>query len=220
MHLKNSRIGIVIVEDEREVRLGLKYLLNLDRDLMVVKGYQRAEELLEDLERDIVPDIILMDINLPGMDGITATKRIKDRYPGIEILMLTIFEEKGKIVKALQAGAMGYILKGTDPKELAAQIKTLYSGGTPISPKAARKLIDEIQHPGGDASPRDYKLTPKETDILKNIVEGYTYKEIADIQGISGSTVKTHIMHIYRKLEVNSKVEFVKKVLKEELIRF
>lgn len=218
--MQNRTITLAIVEDEAEVRMGLKYLLSLDPELKVLNVYRRAEELLTGLESAAAPEIILMDINLPGMDGITATHIITEKYSQIHVVMLTIFEEKDKILRALQAGALGYLLKGSDPKELAAQIKTLYSGGTPISPRAARKLIDEIQHPTPGTSSTDYKLTPRETEILKNIVEGYTYKEIAEIQNISISTVKTHIMHIYRKLEVNSKVEFVKKVLKEDLIRF
>ena len=164
------------------------------------------------------PDVILMDIGLPRMSGIKATRLIKEKYPEVNVLILTIFEEEEKILSAVKAGATGYILKNMEPGELVGQIKSLHKGGSPISPNVARKILQEFQKESSRASEADYHLTPREKEILKDIVEGYTYTQIADNRFIASSTVKKHILHIYQKLDVTSKVEFVKKVINEKLI--
>ncbi len=211
-------IRIVIIEDVEEVRQGLRYLLSLDPQIEVLKTFSSAEPFLESFPLLTIPDIVLMDIGLPGINGIEATSRIIEKYPETSILMLTIFEEEDKILSAIQAGATGYILKNTDPGELVAQIKSINSGGSPISPSIARKILKEFRKEKLYKEKRDYNLTPREKDIFKGIVEGLTYREISKRYNIASSTVKKHILHIYQKLEVNSKVEFIKKVLEEELI--
>jgi len=212
-------INIVIVEDSLEAREGFKYLLRLEKDIRVLKACESAEQLLDDGEVLAAAEVILMDIELPGMNGIKATRVIKKKYPGIDILMLTIFEEQDKILKAVQAGASGYVLKNSAPGELVGQIKSLADGGSPISPGVARTLLDEFrQKEDRGKSTDDYNLTPREIEVFKAIVEGYTYKEMADDMGIASSTAKKHILHIYRKLNVNSKVEFIKKVIDEKLL--
>ncbi len=211
-------IRLIIIEDVEEVRQGLKYLLSLDAELEIIKAYGNAESFINSFPLLTVPNIILMDIGLPGINGIEATKIIKNKYPDIDILMLTIFEEEDKILNAIQAGATGYVLKNTDPGELVSQIKSIYSGGSPISPNIARKILTEFRKDRHYNERKNYNLTPREKDIFKGIADGLTYKEISSLHNIASSTVKKHILHIYQKLEVNSKVEFIKKVIEEELI--
>ncbi len=211
-------IELSIVEDIDEVRQGLKYLIDADPEIKVIRTYDNAESFIESFPLFTIPDILLMDIGLPGMNGIEATQIIKEKYPEIDILILTIFEEEDKILNAIQAGATGYILKNTRPGDLISQIKSIHTGGSPISPNIARKILEEFRKESRVVEKKDYNLTPREKEILKAIVDGLTYKEISFRHNIASSTVKKHILHIYRKLEVNSKVEFIKKVLDENLI--
>jgi len=211
-------IKVVIVEDISEVRNGLKYLLNIDQQIDVSKTYKCAEDLLNELNSIALPDVILMDIKLPGINGIKATKIIKKMFPNITILILTIFEDEERILDSIRAGADGYILKNTKPGQLAEQIKSAYNGGSPISPFVARRILSEIQKEKKDTLKKDYNLTRREKEILKDIVDGYTYRQIAEKHFIAGSTAKKHILHIYQKLNVTSKAEFVKKVIDEDLI--
>lgn len=211
-------IKISIIEDIDEVRQGLKYLIDADPEIFVIKTYKNAETFLDSFPLLTVPDIILMDIGLPGMSGIEATRIIKKEYPHIAILILTIFEEEEKILNAIQAGATGYILKNTKPGELISQIKSIHIGGSPISPTIASTILQEFRKETVQKDKKDYNLTPRENEILLAIVEGLTYKQISQRYNIAASTVKKHILHIYRKLEVNSKVEFIKKVIDEKLI--
>ncbi len=210
-------IRVMICEDVEDVREGLKYLLNMDPEIEVVDAVPTAEKLFLTVEEHGVPNIILMDIVLPGMDGIEATKKLKALYPDIDILILTIFEEEEKILSAIQAGATGYILKNTRPGELTAQIKALHSGGSPISPNVARVLLHEFQREKRHNGRDEYNLTPREKEIMQGIIKGYTYREIAEEYNIASSTVKKHILHIYKKLNVTSKVEFIKKVMDWDL---
>jgi DNA-binding NarL/FixJ family response regulator len=219
-----GKIRIAICEDVREVREGFRYLLNLDSEIQVLGAYSDAESLMTALEADALdqgafkPDIILMDIGLPGMSGIEATGLIKERFPRIEVLILTIFEEERKIMDAIEHGAAGYVMKNTRPGDLVAQIKELRAGGSPISPIVARKLFSELRRERSHSSGEEYHLTAREREVVQAIVEGLTYREIADRYGIAGSTVKKHILNIYKKLDVRSKVEFMKKVMKSDLI--
>lgn len=211
-------IRIMICEDVRDVREGFRYLLNMDDEIKVMAAYASAEELLQGMDRLGPPDIVLMDIELPGISGIEATERVKESHPQVSVLILTIFEEEEKILQAVQAGATGYILKNTKPGELIAQIKTLYEGGSPISPNVARVLLQEFQRDYNSRNHVDFNLTAREKEIVGRIVEGLTYRQIADFYNISGATVKKHILHIYRKLNVRSKVEFMKKVMDSDLV--
>ncbi len=211
-------IKISIIEDIDEVRQGLKYLIDADPEISVIKTYKKAETFIDSFPLLTIPDIILMDIGLPGISGIEATPIIKKEYPHIAILILTIFEEEEKILNAIQAGATGYILKNTKPGELISQIKSIHIGGSPISPTIASTILQEFRKETVTKDKKDYNLTPRENEVLRAIVEGLTYKEISKRYNIAASTVKKHILHIYRKLEVNSKVEFMKKVMDENLI--
>ena len=211
-------IRLMICEDVKDVREGFRYLLNMEDEIKVVAAYESAEKLMEGIKHQGAPDIILMDIELPGISGIEATIEVKRCYPEVAILILTIFEEQEKILNAVQAGATGYILKNSKPGELVAQIRALHSGGSPISPNVARVLLQEFQRDHSSKDHDDYNLTPREKEIVKGIVNGLTYREIADHYCIASSTVKKHILHIYKKLNVRSKVEFMKKVMESDLI--
>ena len=214
-------VTIAVVEDQREVREGLTYLLGLDGRVRVTGSFDTAEGLLDWLagpgERD-APDIVLMDIHLPGMDGIEATRAMQAARPETIVLILTIFEEPDTILAAFRAGAKGYILKNTKPDALLEQILSARDEGSPISPTVARRLLDELRR-GGQGSPAaDYGLTAREREVLRNIVDGLTYKELAEKHHIAGSTAKKHMLHIYQKLNVSSKAEIVRKALDERLI--
>ncbi len=224
-------LKVYIVEDEKEVREGLRYLLNLYNEIKVARTFSCAEDLLSDIESGRSADIVLMDIGLPGIDGIRATERIKKLNSSMKVIMLTVFEEPDKIFRAIRAGASGYVLKNTKPAQLVEQLKTLSQGGAPISPEAAGKLFSEIQKDNqtavssiginsenGTDADNDYKLTDREYEVLEAIAAGYNYRETAERLNISSATVKKHILHIYRKLDVSSRVEFMKKVIGENLI--
>lgn len=214
-----SNIRVAICEDVREVREGFRYLLDLDPGIQVLGAYSDAESLLHALEAgELKPDIVLMDIVLPGINGIEATSVIKERYPLIEVLILTIFEEEEKILTAIEAGAAGYVMKNTSPGDLVAQIKELAAGGSPISPGAARKLFAELRRERSHGAVQDYHLTAREREVVQAIVEGLTYREIGERFHIAGATVKKHILNIYKKLNVRSKVEFMKKVMNTDLV--
>jgi DNA-binding NarL/FixJ family response regulator len=215
----NPPIRIAIVDDVEEVREGLRYLISLDPGLSVVYALKSAEE-LERLVRLESPgfDLVLMDIGLPGMNGIDATTMVKSRRPEIRVLILTVFEDEERILAAIRAGADGYLLKNTRPAELAEQIKQTCEGHSPVSPAVAGRLLQEIRSQDAPAPGPDYGLTGREREILRDVAAGLTYREIAERRGIASSTAKKHILHLYQKLNVNSKVEFVRKVIDEELL--
>lgn len=210
--------AVAIVEDEREVREGLRYLLGRDGRIRIAASFGRAEEFLSWLESNPEPDIVLMDIHLPGMSGIEATASLRERHPGVTVLILTIFEKEDEILASFQAGAKGYILKNTKPESLLEQILCARDEGSPISPTVARRLLEEIQRGARSGAPADYELTPREHEVLRDIVDGLTYRELAERHHIAGSTAKKHILHIYQKLNVSSRAEIVRKAIEEKLV--
>lgn len=213
-----STPAVAIVEDQKEVRDGLAYFLGLDPRVAVAASFERAEELLAWVAGGGAPDIVLMDIHLPGIDGIEATRAMQAARPESIILILTIFEEPDTILAAFRAGARGYILKNTRPDALLEQILSALDEGSPISPSVARRLLDEIRRGGQAAPAADYGLTAREREVLRDIVDGLTYRELAEKHHIAGSTAKKHMLNIYRKLNVSSKAEIVRKALDEGLV--
>ena len=212
-------IKVAICEDVREVREGFRYLLSIAPEIRVIGAFSSAEEMIGYLDSGaVIPDIVLMDIVLPGISGIEAKGIIKHRYPSVEILILTVFEEEQKIIAAIEHGAAGYVVKNTSPGELIAQIKDLHAGGSPISPQIARKLFSELRRGRPHPFTEEYGLTPREREVVQAIVKGLTYREIAEQLNIAGSTAKKHILNIYKKMQVTSKVEFMKKVMKTDLL--
>jgi DNA-binding NarL/FixJ family response regulator len=215
---RGNAISLAIVEDEKEVREGLKYLLGLDGRIRISGAFGTAEELVAFLTGGGRAELILMDIHLPGMSGIEATRLLQQRWPELAVLILTIFEDEEAILDSIKAGARGYILKNTKPDALLEQIISAAEEGSPISPTVARRILEEIRRGSRALTPADYTLTARELEVLRDIVNGLTYKELADKHHIAGSTAKKHILHIYQKLNVNSKAEVVRKALEEGLI--
>lgn len=212
-------VRIAIVDDSEEVREGLRFLLGMDPMLDVVTALRSAEELMRVLQHDrLAADLILMDIGLPGLDGIEATTQVKALSPPPRVLILTVFEDEDRLIRAIRAGADGYLLKNTPPAVLIAQIHETHNGGSPVSPSIAGRLLREVRNQARTTRTNDYGLTMREREILHDVANGLTYREIAESRGIAASTAKKHILHLYQKLEVTSKAQFVRKVMDEDLL--
>lgn len=192
---------VSIVEDDILLRENLKLLLSGEPTITVDGIFGTAEEALSCLDR-VQPDILLADIGLPGMSGVDLISAVKDAMPNIEIMAHTVFDDRETVFSAIKAGASGYILKGSTPRELIDALHTLASGGAPMSPKIARKVVMEFQEDGID---EQYILSPREREIVKEIESGMTYKSIAEKLNISPHTVHTHIKKIYDKLHVKNR---------------
>lgn len=212
---KESRmpIRVSIVEDNRGTRESLREFLDRARPLQCVGTHASAEEALRKIPAE-EPDVVLMDINLPGMSGIDCVTRLKERMPKIQILMLTTYEESDLIFDSLRNGASGYLLKNMPTSELVQAIEQVHAGGSPMSMHIARKVVNHFQRIKQPSSEVE-KLTKREQEILALLAKGYLYKEIADILSVSMSTVRAHLHAVYEKLHVQSRTEAVVKYLGE-----
>jgi len=204
-------IQIAIVEDEKTVREGLKLLIDGTEGYKCVAAYPNAEEALQNIF-EIQPDVVLMDIHLPGISGIECVAKLKEKEPDFQIVMLTIYEDDEQIFKSLAAGAHGYILKKTAPAKLLEAISEVHQGGSPMSSQIARRVVDFFQTQEVSSAETE-NLSVREKEILSYLSKGYRYKEIADILCISLETVRTHIRNIYEKLHVHSRTEALLKYL-------
>ena len=207
---------VAIIEDQRELREGFATLINFTPGFICSGSYRSMEEALARLRAE-KPDVVLSDIGLPGMDGIEGIRRIKQMYPEMLILMLTVYDDDDRIFDALCAGACGYLLKRTPPARLLENIREALSGGAPMSPEVASRVISLFR----DIRPAErveYDLTPHETRLLKLIVEGHNYTTAAEQLGVKYSTIKFHMQNIYDKLQVHSKSEAVAKALKNRIV--
>lgn len=206
-----KKIQVSVVEDNEALRRGLATLLNDAPDLQCLTSCADAEEALERLPADD-PDIVLMDIRLPGMSGIECVARLATLMPRVRILMLTAYEDSEDIFQSLAAGAHGYLVKSTAPEQLLESIREVAAGGSPISGSVARKMVDFFRTrpaaPGGVAS-----LAPREREVLKLLADGCPYKEIASAMNVSLGTVRTYIERIYEKLHVHNRTDAVVKFL-------
>lgn len=212
-------INIVIVEDNDTIREGLKILIDGTEDYHCSATFSNCEDLLKKIKK-LEFDILLMDIDLPGMSGIEGIKAVKEIYPDSIILMLTIYDENDRIFEALFAGASGYLVKKTPPARLLEAIKEAYEGGAPMSSNIARKVVNFFQqnkHLDKHAE-SDTNLTPREKEVLSKLVDGHSIKAIADSLSISVETVRFHFRNIYKKLHVHSQSEAVVKAIKEGLV--
>jgi DNA-binding NarL/FixJ family response regulator len=204
-------ITVSIVEDDRATRENLAALLNGATTLRCVGTYATAEKALVGIPRDN-PDVALVDINLPGMSGIDCVAQLKAKLPQLQVLMLTMYEQSNLIFDSLRAGASGYLLKTTPPDALIQAFEDVRAGGSPISIRIARKVVQYFQQAEKtDASVE--KLSPREFEILSLLAKGRLYKEIVAELGISHGTLRTHQMHIYEKLQVKSRTEATAKFL-------
>ncbi|MDA8169182.1 MAG: response regulator transcription factor [Nitrospiraceae bacterium] len=194
---------LIIVEDDSLLRENLGILLGGEKDISVAGLFGSAEAALGELA-DLSPDIMLVDLGLPGMPGVDLIQKAKEIMPRIEILAHTVYEDRQTVFAAIKAGASGYILKGSSPRELVESIHNLHHGGSPMSPRIARRVIQEFQ---SGAAEDLYLLSPREKEILREIESGLTYKEVAGKYSISAHTVHAHIKNIYEKLQAKSRRE-------------
>lgn len=199
-------LHILLVEDNASFGNALAKLIGSTTDMTCMTS-STAQEGLQCLEQEAF-DVVVMDIDLPGMDGIQCTRLVKERWPHVQVLMCTVFEDDDKIFNALKAGATGYVIKQAPIGELLDAIRQVKDGGSPMSAGIARKVVGTFYQPA--AVPNT--LTPREQEVLELIAEGLTVKEIADRVSVSGNTVRTHIRHIYEKLQVRSRVEAVNRM--------
>lgn len=214
--VQTKTIKTAVIEDMREIREGLATLIKFTDGFECTGAYRSVEEALERIKHN-VPDVILSDIGLPGMSGIEGIRLLKERYPQLQILMLTVYEDDDRIFDALCAGASGYLLKRTPPTKLLENIREAMSGGAPMSPEIAGRVIKFFRE-FHNAERADYDLTPHETRLLKLLVEGHNYTTAAQKLGVSYNTIKFHIRHIFDKLQVHSKSEAVIKALRDRLV--
>jgi DNA-binding NarL/FixJ family response regulator len=203
-------ISIAIVEDLDVVRNGLKDFISLSTDFLVVGSYKSGEEALQKLP-ETKPDIVIMDINLPGMNGIECIRQVKDKSPGTQFMMFTVYENDEKVFEALKAGASGYLLKNTGLLQIAESVKELHEGGSPMSANIARKMVNLVRGDADKKTPFLDLLSNREKEILQLLAKGLLYKEIAEQLGITTGTVRIHIHKIYEKLHVQNRTEAINK---------
>lgn len=207
-------ISLAIVEDLDEVREGLMTFLALSPEFKVLDTFKTAEEALEMIPK-LQPDIVIMDINLPGMSGIDCIRQMRSVSGRTQYMMFTVYENDEKVFEALKAGASGYLLKNTGLIHMIEALKELYQGGSPMSANIARKLVNNFQQQEEKEEPGLAALSPREKEILRHLSRGLLYKEIADELSISTSTVRQHIHRIYEKLHVQNRTEAINKIYKK-----
>lgn len=204
-------ITVVIVEDNKNIGQLLENTINSHDNYSCLARFENAETAIKGIP-DLLPDIVLMDIGLPQMNGIDAIKILKPLCPNVEFMMCTIYDEDENVFKALEAGANAYVLKRSGHEELLQAIKDLYEGGSPMSSDIARKVVQKLQQGVNKINVKElYGITKREEEILGYLAKGLLYKEIADALFISEKTMKKHIYNIYEKMHVNSKVEALNK---------
>jgi len=209
-------IRTAIIEDMRGIREGLTTLINFTDGFTCTGSYRSMEDAIPRIKSN-VPDVLLSDIGLPGMDGIEGIGILKEQHPEMTILMLTVYDDDERIFDAICAGASGYLLKRTPPAKILENIREAVSGGAPMSPEVAAKVIRLFR----DIRPlekADYDLTPHETRLLKLLVDGHNYTTAAEELGVSYNTIKFHMRHIYEKMQVHSKSEAVSLALKTRMV--
>ena len=204
-------IKVAIVEDDEGIRASLVTLISRDADLRLA-DYEDAETALKEIPRR-VPDVVLMDINLPGMNGVECVRQLKAALPKIQFLMLTVYEDSDSLFNSLKAGASGYLLKRTAFARLTDAIQDVHNGGSPMTPQLARRVVQFFSRQTESTSPVA-NLTPGEREFLDQLANGYAYKEIADRMKISIDTVRSYVRAVYEKLHVHSRTEAVVKYLR------
>jgi len=210
-------IRVAIFEDNNSLRNGLYQLIDGSSGFECVGAYPDCTFILKHIEA-IKPDVILMDIEMPGVNGIEGVQIVKEKYPSMKILMQTIFEETEKIFQSICAGASGYILKNTTPSRILEAIRETFEGGAPMSPSIATKVLKIVQDPSSAVQKTSFNLSEREKEILSCLVKGMSYKLIAAHCFISIDTVRGHIRSIYEKLHVHSKSEAVVKAIKSKIV--
>jgi DNA-binding NarL/FixJ family response regulator len=215
------RIRVFVVEDQVKILRSQLRLLEEQPDLEIVGTALSGEAALEQVAA-AAPDVILLDLGLPGMSGIDVTRQVKERWPRVEILIFTIFDEEDRVLEAVKAGASGYLLKGSSADKIVEAIKEVRGGGTVIQPNLARRLLRHFRvgepPPPAPPDPDPNPLSERETEILQLIAKGVSNSEAAKVLGLSKATIRTHLEHIYKKLEVTNRVEAVTEGIRKGLI--
>ncbi|HEY9113780.1 MAG TPA: response regulator transcription factor [Bacteroidales bacterium] len=211
MKQENEIIHVAIVEDDNEIRPLLEMIIDRSPGFSCKDTFSDCEQATAYI-RNNPPNVVLMDVELPGMSGIEGIRQLKEHLPDTDFIMLTIRDDDETVLQALAAGATGYLLKDTPPAKLLDGIREVFEGGAPMSPTVARKIAASFYNT--EPSP----LSERETEILEKLCDGHNYTTIADTLYISGHTVRVHIKNIYRKLQVNSRAEAVKKAIQGKLI--
>ncbi len=207
MNEEKKAIAVSIVEDDVKVRANLARLVDSTEGFVCVSQHPDAENALKELPVS-APEVVLMDINLPGMNGVDCVRRLKELLPKIQVVMLTVYENTNIIFSALSSGASGYLLKQSSPEQIIEAIREVHGGGSPMTSHIARKVVASFQKFTNPS--QDYqKLSLREQQVIEQLAQGYTYQEIADTLKISYATVHTHIRHIYEKLHVQRRTEAV-----------
>ena len=209
-----KEICYIICEDNNDYRESLVAFLDEDEDLVCCGSFADAENIVDIINKN-QPDVVLMDIDMPGKNGIEALKEIKENYPKTEIVMLTVFEDRDNVFEAVCAGASGYLLKNATPELIARSIKEVMKGGAAMSPVIARKTLQFFQKPLKQDA---FKLTAQEQQVLKLLIEGLSYKMIAAKMNVVIDTIRYHIKKIYDKLHVHSAPEAVAKAIRDRLV--
>jgi DNA-binding NarL/FixJ family response regulator len=208
-------IRVMIFEDNQSLRESLYQLINGSPGFTCIGAYENCSNVMENVKSN-TPDVVLMDIQMPGINGIEAVKMLREKYPSLKILMQTIFEDSDKIFQSICAGASGYILKNTSPARFLDFIKETNEGGAPMSPSVAKKVLNKVAEQ--NSPKKDFNLSDREKEVLSCLVKGMSYKLIADACIISIDTVRGHIRSIYEKLHVHSKGEAVAAAIKGNLV--
>jgi DNA-binding NarL/FixJ family response regulator len=204
-----EKIRVIIVEDDKEMREGLEQIVQSNPALECIATCSSGEEALESIPENI-PDIVLMDIHLPGINGIECVRKLKPTLGFTQFMMCTVYEDNENVFDSLCAGATGYLLKNSPPTKITEAVIDLYNGGSPMSSVIARKVIQTFKPSAGQSTDME-KLTHREREMLELLAKGYRYKEIADQLSISFETVRTHIHNVYEKLHVQSRTEALNK---------
>ncbi len=208
-------ISVAIVEDDDVIREGVREYLDSQEHMICTMAKSSVEHFLAVLTEETLPDVILMDIGLPGMSGISGMKLITEKYKGVSIIMFTVYIDSHKIFESLCAGASGYLLKNTSFPDMKQAIETIHAGGSMMSPPIARKVMEHFH--AGRKKKVTSPLTNKEKEIVQGLVDGLSYKMIAGSASISIETVRSHIKNIYKKLHVHCKADVIRKSLQGEI---
>jgi two-component system, NarL family, response regulator LiaR len=208
--MNDTQITVCIVEDRIDIREALFALVNSQPNISCISTYETAEEAILGIP-ELQPNVVLMDINLPKMNGIDCIRLLKPKCPRVQFMICTVYDEDEKVFEALRTGANGYILKRSPPEKLVEAIIELFNGGSPMSSDIARKIVLAMQTKPEQKIQEDYHITPREQEILLLLSKGLSYQELADKIFISSKTVRKHIFNIYEKLHVNSRMEAVNK---------
>ena len=209
-------LKVAIIEDQPNIREGLRILIDGTAGYRCTGAFSTIEKALPQFERE-TPDVALVDIGLPGISGIEGTRIFRERFPTVQVIILTVYDDDERIFQALCAGAFGYLLKNTPPTRLMESIREVADGGAPVSPEIARRVIALFQRVHRPKRP-EHDLTPHEVRILKLLVEGHNYKTASAALGVSVNTISFHVRRIYEKLQVHSKSEAVAKALRDNLV--